>query len=301
MSTIGAPPEKITKEFPAETASSQTREITVAHSPDSDDAFMFYGLATNKVRTPGLHFQHALCDIESLNRKAMEGEGVYDVTAISFHAYPYIQENYALLPSGGSVGEGYGPMIVANRAYSPSEIKGKRIAIPGALTTAYLALRLFAPGVETEVVNFDQIIPQILEGKYDAGLIIHEGQLTYSKSGLYRIVDLGRWWLKVTGLPLPLGGNAIRRSLGPALTSRIAAALRESIQYALDHREEALAYAMQFARDLDTHLADQFVGMYVNERTLDYGRDGREAVCRLLDMGHKSGIIPHAARVDFVE
>jgi 1,4-dihydroxy-6-naphthoate synthase len=262
---------------------------------------MFYGLATNKVRAPGLHFQHTLCDIESLNRKAMEGEGVYDVTAISFHAYPYIQENYALLPSGGSVGEGYGPMIVANRAYSPSEIKGKRIAIPGTLTTAYLALRLFAPGVETVVVNFDHIIPQILEGKYDAGLIIHEGQVTYSKSGLYRIVDLGRWWLKVTGLPLPLGGNAIRRSLGPALTSRIAAALRESIQYALDHREEALAYAMQFARDLDTQLADKFVGMYVNERTLDYGRDGREAVRRLLDMGHKSGIIPHAARVDFVD
>ncbi len=301
MTTIGAPPEKITQQFPADTTSTPIREITVAHSPDSDDAFMFYGLATNKVRAPGLHFQHTLCDIESLNRKAMEGEGVYDVTAISFHAYPYIQNNYALLPSGGSVGEGYGPMIVANRAYSPSEIKGKRIAIPGTLTTAYLALRLFAPGVETEVVNFDQIIPQILDGKYDAGLIIHEGQLTYSKSGLYRIVDLGRWWLKVTGLPLPLGGNAIRRSLGPALTSRVAAALRESIQYALDHREEALAYAMQFARDLDTHLADQFVGMYVNERTLDYGRDGREAVRRLLDMGHKSGIIPHAARVDFVD
>jgi 5,8-dihydroxy-2-naphthoate synthase len=301
MTTIGAPPEKIVEQFPAETASSQTREITVAHSPDSDDAFMFYALATNKVRTPGLHFRHTLCDIESLNRKAMEGDGEYDVTAISFHAYPYIQENYALLPSGGSVGEGYGPMIVANRAYSPGEIEGKRIAVPGTLTTAYLVLRLFAPGVETEVVAFDQIIAQILQGKYDAGLIIHEGQLTYSKSGLYRIVDLGRWWLKVTGLPLPLGGNAIRRSLGPVLTSRIAAALRESIQYALDHREEALAYAMQFARDLDTHLADQFVGMYVNERTLDYGRDGREAVRRLLDMGHKSGIIPHAARLDFVE
>jgi 5,8-dihydroxy-2-naphthoate synthase len=295
MTTIGI------EQVPADTTSSQIREITVAHSPDSDDAFMFYGLATNKVRASGLHFHHTLCDIESLNRKAMEGEGVYDVTAISFHAYPYIQDHYALLPSGGSVGEGYGPMIVANRAYSPSDIKGKRIAIPGTLTTAYLALRLFAPGVETGVVNFDQIIPQILDGKYDAGLIIHEGQLTYSKSGLYRIVDLGKWWLKVTGLPLPLGGNAIRRSLGPALTSRVATALRESIQYALDHREEALAYAMQFARDLDTQLADKFVGMYVNERTLDYGRDGREAVRRLLDMGHKSGIIPHAARVDFVE
>src|SRR5947208_4611813 len=185
------------------------REITVAHSPDSDDAFMFYGLATNKVRAPGLHFQHTLCDIESLNRKAMEGDGVYDVTAISFHAYPYIQDNYALLPSGGSVGEGYCPMIVATQGFSQSEVKHKKIAIPGTLTTAYLALRLFAPGIETEVVPFDQIIPQVLEGKYEAGLIIHEGELTYDKSGLHRIVDLGRWWQNVTGLRLPLGGNAI--------------------------------------------------------------------------------------------
>ncbi len=193
-------------------ASGQSREITVAHSPDSDDAFMFYGMATNKVRVPGLRFTHTLCDIETLNRKAMEG--VYDVTAISFHAYPYIQENYALLPCGGSVGEGYGPMIVATRAYSTGEIKKKRIAVPGTLTTACLALKLFAPGIETEVVPFDQIIPQILEGKHEAGLIIHEGQLTFDKSGLHRIVDLGKWWQKMTGLPLPLGGNAIRRSLG---------------------------------------------------------------------------------------
>src|SRR5579862_7639403 len=192
--------------------SQETREITIAHSPDSDDAFMFYGLATNKVRVPGLRFTHTLCDIETLNRKAKEG--VYDVTAISFHAYPYIQDHYALMPCGGSVGEGYGPMIVANRAYSTSEIKKKRIAIPGTLTTAYLALKLFAPGIETEIVPFDQIIPQILEGKHEAGLIIHEGQLTYDKSGLHRIIDLGKWWQKVTGLPLPLGGNAIRRSLG---------------------------------------------------------------------------------------
>jgi 1,4-dihydroxy-6-naphthoate synthase len=276
------------------------REITIAHSPDSDDAFMFYGLATNKVRASGLRFTHTLCDIETLNRKAMEGEGLYDVTAISFHAYPYIQHNYALLPSGGSVGDGYGPMIVATRAFSQSEIKRKRIAIPGTMTTAYLALRLFAPGIETEVVSFDQIIPQVLEGKYEAGLIIHEGQLTYGKSGLQRIVDLGRWWLKVTGLPLPLGGNAIRRSLGPDLITSVATALRESIQYALDHRDQALAYAMQFARDLDPQLADKFVGMYVNERTLDYGPDGREAVRRLLDMGHKAGIIPQAANVEFV-
>jgi 1,4-dihydroxy-6-naphthoate synthase len=277
--------------------SSEIREITVAHSPDSDDAFMFYGLATNKVRVPGLRFAHTLCDIETLNRKAMEG--VFDVTAISFHAYPYIQEHYALLPSGGSVGDGYGPMIVAARAYSAADIKRKRIAVPGTLTTAYLVLQLFAPGIETDVVPFDQIIPQVLEGKHEAGLVIHEGQLTYDKSGLHRVVDLGKWWQKVTGLPLPLGGNAIRRSLGPELMSSVALALRESIQYALDHREEALAYAMQFARDLDPQLAEKFVGMYVNERTLDYGPDGREAVRRLLDMGHKAGIIPQASRVEF--
>jgi len=235
-----------------------------------------------------------------LNQRARDGEGVYDVTAISFHAYPYIQDHYALLGSGGSVGDGYGPMIVAPRAYTQDEIKSKRIAIPGKLTTAYLALQLFAPGVETDVVPFDQIIPTVVRGEAEAGLIIHEGQLTYDKSGLHRIVDLGKWWLKVTGLPLPLGGNAIRRSLGPALMAEVDAALRVSIQYALDHRDEALAYAMQFARDLDTQLADKFVGMYVNERTLDYGPDGREAVRRLLDMGHKAGIIPVEARVDWV-
>ena len=239
-----------------------------------------------------------LCDIETLNRKAQEG--VYDVTAISFHAFPYIQDHYALLPSGGSVGDGYGPMIVATRAFTQSEVKKKKIAVPGKLTTAYLALKLFAPGVEVEVVPFDQIIPQVLEGKYEAGLIIHEGQLTYSKAGLHRVVDLGKWWLKMTGLPLPLGGNAIRRALGPQLMLSVSNALRDSIQYALDHREEALAYAMQFARDLDPQLADKFVGMYVNERTLDYGPDGREAVRRLLDMGHKAGIIPQAARVEFI-
>ena len=279
-------------------AEADTREINIAHSPDSDDAFMFYGLATNKVRVPGLRFTHTLCDIETLNRKAQEG--VYDVTAISFHAFPYIQDHYALLPSGGSVGDGYGPMIVATRAFTQSEVKKKKIAVPGKLTTAYLALKLFAPGVEVEVVPFDQIIPQVLEGKYEAGLIIHEGQLTYSKAGLHRVVDLGKWWLKMTGLPLPLGGNAIRRALGPQLMLSVSNALRDSIQYALDHREEALAYAMQFARDLDPQLADKFVGMYVNERTLDYGSDGREAVRRLLDMGHKAGIIPQVAKVEFI-
>ncbi len=276
------------------------REISIAHSPDSDDAFMFYGLATNKIRVPDLKFTHTLSDIETLNRKAMEGDGAYDVTAISFHAYPYLQDRYALLPSGGSVGEGYGPMIVASRALTPEELKNITVAIPGTLTTAYLALKLYAPEVQTEVVPFDHIIPQVLEGKYQAGLIIHEGQLTFAKSGLFKIVDLGRWWQETQNLPLPLGGNVIRRSLGPELMTKVAATLRESIQYSLDHREEAIAYAMQFARDLDTQLADKFVGMYVNERTLDYGEDGREAVKRLLHLGFKAGIIPKKAKVDFV-
>jgi 1,4-dihydroxy-6-naphthoate synthase len=280
------------------TVSAPVRDINVAHSPDSDDAFMFYGLATNKVRVPGLRFNHTLCDIETLNQKAQEG--VYDVTAVSFHAYPYIQDHYALMACGGSVGDGYGPMIVSPRPFSQTEIKKIKIAIPGKLTTAYLALELFAPGIETEVVPFDQIIPQVVEGKFEAGLIIHEGQLSYSKAGLQRVVDLGKWWQKVTGLPLPLGGNAIRRSLGAETITNVTQALRDSIQYALDHREEALSYAMQFARDLDTQLADKFVGMYVNERTLDYVDDGREAVRRLLDMGHKAGIIPIAPRVEGV-
>jgi 1,4-dihydroxy-6-naphthoate synthase len=287
-----------TAKAPGSNSVNQVREISVAHSPDSDDAFMFYGLATSKVRTPGLKFTHTLCDIETLNQKAREG--VYDVSAISFHAYPYVQDKYALMSCGGSVGEGYGPMIVSPRPFTASEIKTKRIAVPGTLTTAYLALQLFAPGVETEVVPFNQIIPQVLEGKYEAGLIIHEGQLTYDKSGLHRIVDLGKWWQKVTGLPLPLGGNAIRRALGPELMALISTALRDSIQYGLDHREEALSYAMQFARDLDAQSADKFIGMYVNERTLDYGADGREAVRRLLDMGHKAGIIGPEAKVDWV-
>jgi 1,4-dihydroxy-6-naphthoate synthase len=283
------------------TAAVNTREITIAHSPDSDDAFMFYGLATNRVQVPGLRFTHTLCDIQTLNQKAIEGAGVYDVTAISFHAYPYLQDKYALMTCGGSVGEGYGPMIVAPKAYTQDEIKKKTIAVPGKLTTAYLALKLFAPEIETEVVPFDQIIPAVMQGRYEAGLIIHEGQLTYDRSGLYRILDLGKWWLETTGLPLPLGGNAIRRSLGPELISSVSSALRDSIQYALDHRDQALAYAMQFARDLDPQLADRFVGMYVNERTLDYGPDGKEAIRRLLETGYRAGIIPIEPRVDFAE
>ena len=284
--------------MPSSSVASQVREITIAHSPDSDDAFMFYGLATNKVRVPGLKFTHTLTDIETLNRKAMQG--VYDVTAISFHAYPYLQDQYALMSCGGSVGEQYGPMIVASRPISLDEVKTMKIAVPGTLTTAYLVLKLFAPQIKTETVAFDQIIPEIVAEKYEAGLIIHEGQLTYESSGLSKILDLGKWWHELTGLPLPLGGNAIRRSLGPELMATINQALRDSIHYALDHREEALAYAMQFARDLDPQKADRFVGMYVNERTLDYGADGKEAVIRLLTMGHEAGIIPHAPRVEFV-
>jgi 1,4-dihydroxy-6-naphthoate synthase len=276
------------------------REITVAHSPDSDDAFMFYGLATNKVRTPGLRFQHTLCDIETLNRAAMN-EAKYDVSAISFHAYPYVQEKYGLMPCGGSVGEGYGPMIVSSRAMSIEEVKRITLAVPGTLTTAYLALKIFAPHVETEVVPFDQIIPRILEGKYEAGLIIHEGQLSYSRSGLHKIVDLGKWWRDMTGLPLPLGGNAIRRDLGYETIVGINRALRDSIRYALDHREEALEYAMQFARDLDKNTANNFVGMYVNERTLDYADDGRKAIHMLLDRGYREGIIKVQPKVDFIE
>jgi 1,4-dihydroxy-6-naphthoate synthase len=293
-------PSLASEERAASTAS-ETREITIAHSPDSDDAFMFYGLATNKVQVPGLRFTHTLCDIQTLNQKAMEGDGLYDVTAISFHAYPYLQNTYALMTCGGSVGEGYGPMVVAPRAFSLDEIRQKKIAVPGKLTTAYLALKLFAPEIEIEVVPFDEIIPAVLQGKYEAGLIIHEGQLTYDRSGLHRILDLGKWWLQTTGLPLPLGGNAIRRSLGPELISSVSNALRDSIQHALDHREAALAYAMQFARDLDPQMADRFVGMYVNERTLDYGDDGKDAIRRLLEMGYRAGVISVEPRVEFVE
>lgn len=281
-------------------SSTAIQEISIAHSPDSDDAFMFYGLATNKVRVPGFKFTHVLTDIETLNHKAMN-EAFYDVTAISFHAYPYLQENYTLMACGGSVGEGYGPMIVSTRKLTPAELKKTRIAVPGTLTTAYLSLKLYDPEIQTSVVPFDQIIPAVLSGEYDAGLIIHEGQLTYAKDGLVKLLDLGQWWQEKMSLPLPLGGNAIRRSLGPEVQRITTEALRNSIQHALDHRDEALLYAMQFARDLDTPTAHRFVGMYVNERTLDYGEDGRRAIVKLLEMGHERGIIPMKASVDFVD
>jgi 1,4-dihydroxy-6-naphthoate synthase len=280
--------------------SAPVQEISIAHSPDSDDAFMFYGLATNKVRVPGLKFTHTLTDIETLNRKALD-EAFYDVTAISFHAYPYIQDNYAIMSCGGSMGEGYGPMIVSTRRLTLDEVRKTRIAVPGTLTSAYLTLKLFAPEIETVSVPFDKIIPAINSGEFDAGLIIHEGQLTYANEGLVKLLDLGHWWLEQTGLPLPLGGNAIRRSLGSNVMHLTNKALRDSIRHALDNRDEALTYAMQFARDLDTTLANRFVGMYVNDRTLDYGKDGREAIRKFLDMGFERGIIPHRAEVEFID
>jgi 1,4-dihydroxy-6-naphthoate synthase len=261
---------------------------------------MFYGLATNKVRVPGFRFTHTLTDIETLNRKALD-EAFYDVTAISFHAYPYLQDKYALMGCGGSVGEGYGPMIVSSRQLTHDDLKKIKIAVPGALTTAVLALKIFNPELETEVVPFDQIIPAIQAGKFDAGLIIHEGQLTYAASGLHKILDLGVWWRETTGLVLPLGGNAVRRGLGLETMKIVTKAVRDSIQHGLDHREQALEYAMQFARDLDANEANRFVSMYVNERTIDYGKDGRAAIGKLLEMGHERGIIPIAPQLDFVD
>ena len=275
-------------------------DISIAHSPDSDDAFMFYGLATNKVRVPGFRFSHTLCDIETLNWRARE-DAFYDVTAISFHAYPYIQDTYTLMSCGGSVGEGYGPMIVSSKPLTTADLGRVKIAVPGTLTTAYLALKIFNPDLETVTVPFDQIIPEILAGHFDAGLIIHEGQLTYASLGLKKVLDLGVWWRETTGLVLPLGGNAVRRSLGPEALRIVTKAVRDSIQHALDHREQALEYAMQFARDLDARLASRFVTMYVNERTLDYGPDGRQAITRLLQLGHERGVIPIAPRVEFVD
>ncbi len=280
--------------------SNAVTEISIAHSPDSDDAFMFYGLATNKIRVPGFRFSHTLCDIETLNRRAQD-EAFFDVSAISFHAYPYVQQNYTLMGCGGSVGEGYGPMIVSSRKLALSDLNSLKLAVPGTLTTAFLALKIFNPNIKTETVPFDKIIPSILAGSFDAGLIIHEGQLTYTTSGLYKVLDLGVWWQETTGLVLPLGGNAIRRSLGAEKQRIISKALRDSIQHALDHREQALEYAMQFARDLDSRTASRFVSMYVNERTLDYGADGRESIRKLLDMGHERGVISIAPQVDFVD
>ncbi|HEY7854884.1 MAG TPA: MqnA/MqnD/SBP family protein [Terriglobales bacterium] len=275
------------------------QEIKVAHSPDSDDAFMFYALATNKVGIPGVKFTHVLSDIEDLNRRALAGE--FEVSAVSFHAYPYLQDRYRLLNHGGSVGYGYGPMIVAAHPMSTEEALSKTIAIAGERTTSALALRLCSPEVKTVIMPFDHIIDAIVEGRVEAGLLIHEGQLTYSASGLHKVLDLGRWWLEETSLPLPLGGNVVRRDIPEAFAVKLSKVLKASIQYGLDHRDEALAYAHQFARDMDTHLADQFVGMYVNERTLAYGADDKRAITELLNRAHQAGIIPVAPKLDFLD
>jgi 1,4-dihydroxy-6-naphthoate synthase len=279
-------------------SSAEVIDIHLAHSPDSDDAFMFYALATDKLPTENIRFHHTLSDIESLNAKALEG--FYEVTAISFHAYPFVADKYALLPHGSSMGDRYGPMVVANKLFPSQEIKGKRIAVPGLMTTAFLALKLFEADFEHVVVPFDKIIETVKSGIVDGGLIIHEGQLTYSREGLHKILDLGEWWHSRHQLPLPLGGNAIRKDLGPDTILQVSRLLKASIRYALDHREEALNYAMQFARDMDKELADQFVGMYVNELTLEYGDAGRRAVQLLLNEGFEKGLIPVKVDVEFV-
>jgi 1,4-dihydroxy-6-naphthoate synthase len=276
------------------------RLITVGHSPDPDDAFMFYALAHDKLDTGDLQFRHVLEDIETLNRRALRGE--LEVTAVSIHAYASLLDKYALLPSGCSMGDRYGPMVVARQPLTIEQLRTARIAVPGTLTTAFLTLRLLLPhGFTHEVLPFDQILGAVAEGRFDAGLIIHEGQLTFQNQGLHLVVDLGVWWQEKTGLPLPLGGNVVCRDLGPQTMRTISRLLKESIRYSLDHRDAALEYALQYARDMDKSLADRFVGMYVNDWTLDYGERGREAVRRLLAEGHRAGIIPNPVNVEFVE
>lgn len=271
--------------------------ITIAHSPDSDDAFMFYGLVSGRVSANNLTVDYVLADIETLNRAAFEG--TYEVSAVSFHAYAHLTDRYLLLPHGASMGDRYGPVVVARRD-GPSSLEDIRVAVPGMLTTAYLALRLYEPRVQVEVMPFDQIQEAVHDGKASAGLLIHEGQLTYAAEGLRKLVDLGEWWADRTGgLPLPLGGNVIRRDLGREQIARISRLLRESIAYALAHRDEALNHAMRFGRGLDRLRADRFVGMYVNELTLDYGERGRTAVQRLLDDAHAHGLIPRKVIAEF--
>lgn len=274
--------------------------IRVAHSPDSDDAFMFYALATGKIDTEDIEFVHELQDIETLNRRALAAE--LEVTAVSIHAYAYLADNYALLPHGASMGEGYGPRLVAREPLGKADLSGRTIAVPGTLTSAYLALKLYSPNVETVVVPFDEILERVAAGEYDVGLLIHEGQLTYMDAGLHLVADLGEWWAAETGgLPLPLGGNVIRRDLGPDLIRRASRMLRESIAFGLQHRTDALVHAESYNRGLDRAQTDEFVGMYVNQRTLDYGPDGRRAVQLFLDRGYEAGLIPKRVQVEFVE
>ena len=278
---------------------SKIQDISLAHSPDSDDAFMFYALATGKVRTPGLKFTHKLSDIETLNQEAKKEK--YDVTAVSFYASAFLQKNYVLLDCGASFGEGYGPMLVALHPLKRKELAGLRVAVAGLWTTSYLALKLYEPKIIPVVVPFDEISEAVTAGTVDAGLLIHEGQLLYQQTGLHRVADLGQWWGKETGMPLPLGGNMIRRALGPEVGKAVAKAIRESVTYALAHREDALKYAMQFARDMDPELADKFVGMYVNQWTLGFGEKGRGAVRELLARGAEAGLLPASgANVDFL-
>ncbi len=274
--------------------------IRIAHSPDSDDAFMFYALTQGQLPLDGLRIEHVLSDIESLNQAAFKS--VYEITAFSFHAYAHLADLYQIMPSGASFGDGYGPIVVARQPYSQKDLAGMRIAIPGELTTAHLALRLWQPAVETTIVPFDRILETVRDGEAEAGVVIHEGQLTYPEMGLTKVVDLGEWWKGDTGLPLPLGGNGIRRSLGEDLKRRLCGLLTESIEYGLDHRQEALDYAVRYARGLedDPERSDRFVGMYVNDWTRDYGEAGRKAVQLLLDRGHEAGILPRRVEAEFI-
>jgi 1,4-dihydroxy-6-naphthoate synthase len=272
--------------------------IRLGHSPDPDDAFMFWGLASGRVDLRGFEFEHVLADIQTLNEWALEGR--LEVTALSLHAFPHVQEHYALLPHGASMGSGYGPVVVAREPMAKDELAGVRISVPGKTTTAFLVLRLYLGDFEYREAPFDRILDQVREGHSDAGLLIHEGQLTYERLGLHKIVDLGEWWLLETGLPLPLGVNAARRDLGEDALHELSAVLEESIRTGLDNREEALAYAGQFGRGLDAELTDRFVGMYVNELTCDYGDEGRAAVEELLRRGEAIGAFPAPVRIDFV-
>lgn len=287
------------QEFLVGGAMRQTENIRIGHSPDSDDAFMFYALAEGIIPTNNLEIVHVIEDIESLNRRALQAE--LEVTAISVHAYAYVAENYVLTPCGASIGDQYGPLVVSKEIMTREDLAGKKVAIPGRMTTAYLTMRLFQPDFRPEVVRFDQILEYVQDGRADAGLIIHEGQLTYSREGLRKVVDLGEWWFQETGLPLPLGANAIRRNIGDAEIRQITSLLKQSIRYALEHREQGLAYAMTYARDMETKLTDQFVGMYVNDYTLDYGENGRAGVKELLRRGYESGVIPNLVEAEFVE
>lgn len=279
--------------------------IRVGHSPDPDDAFMFHALANDKIDTGGLKFVHELQDIETLNRRALNGE--LEVTAVSIHAYSFLLDKYALLPTGCSMGDKYGPMVVARRPMRVEELPAVKVAVPGTLTTAFLTLKLLYESISAsdqltyDVIPFDEIIPAVSSGKYDAGLIIHEGQLTFQNQGLHLVRDLGVWWQERTGLPLPLGGNVVRKDLGAETMVRVSRLIRESIKYALDHRREALDYALKYARDMDVELADKFVGMYVNDWTLDYGDRGRAAIRKLLSEAHRAGVIPNPVELEFVE